>query len=78
MEKPEGKLIVGRPTNKFKIEVNGFECILILLFPTEENYFTIMVTEFHQAMTVSVRSCDLNDFAGSKVVVTGIPVVAQS
>ena len=26
-----------------------------------------MVTEFRQAMTVSVRSCDLNDFAGSKV-----------
>ena len=36
-------------------------------FPPEENYFTIVVTEFHQAMTVSVRSCDLNDFAGSNV-----------
>ena len=45
----------------------GFECILILLFPPEENYFKIVVTEFRQAMTVSVRSRDLNDFAGSKV-----------
>ena len=54
-------------TKEFKIEVNGLECILILLFPPEVNYFKIVVTEFRQAMTASVRSCDLNDFAGSKV-----------
>ena len=36
--------------------------IYILLY-----YFKIVVTEFRQAMTASVRSCDLNDFAGSKV-----------
>ena len=36
-------------------------------FSPEENYFKIVVTDFRQAMTASVRSCDLNDFAGSKV-----------
>ena len=36
-------------------------------FSPWRNYFKIVVTEFRQAMTASVRSCDLNDFAGSKV-----------